>query len=374
MIDFTTSVNSKNDGILQSFFSGSLSNGFYTVNSGSGRISTKYRGKIELEVAPMFSGSCGVITKLSGTDTDEKNITSKTTINVDRRELQLENGRYYMDFSVSNLIILNAKLLNSEPVIKYPSSLLNSYVIDWGNLTISHSGNISIGGYSSNFDSESGYHKLNTSSCSPTMWNNAHASDISVVFDAESAALLKVRMPELNNESGEMFFSGINRLFSKLSRNSAYKFSSWEPYSSTYNNKVSIIRTIFSKPYNVVLRNGEYASGRKFQGDNDTPTEAVARVTAAACSKLKEDYGNDLRIYILKYRPQRRYNLFPIYAQSQESAIFDYSVADGCATSPEYIYEIEDNEDCQENLKEKLDEIAEDIKNFAEYEPAKLVE
>ena len=377
MIDFATGVEFKNSGILQSSFSGSVKNGFYTVSSGEGRISTKFRGRLELEIAPMFSGDSGTITKLHGENTDEQNITSKTTIVVDRSELQFENGLYYMDFSVSNLIILNVKLLNSEPIIKYPSDLYNSYVINWGNSTVSSQGNILIGGYSSNFSLESGYHQLNTSTCCPTMWNSAHASDITMIFDAESPSLLRMTMPERSDENGEMFFCGINRLFSRLQRDSIRKYSSFEPYSSVYNDKVSIVRTIFSKPYNAVLRNGKNTEGVVFQGDDDTPTLAASKVTTAACQKLKNDYGSsNLRIYVIKYRKQEQYSSFPIYGfeSSPDLLPYDYSVVDACATNSEYVYNIADDADSEKNLREKLNEIAADIKSWAGYEAAKLVE
>ena len=45
--------------------------------------------------------------------------------------------------------------------------------------------------------------------------------------------------------------------------------------------------------------------GRVFRTYN--ATEAVREVTKSACAKLKSDWGNNLRVYIIKYRKQTQY-------------------------------------------------------------------
>lgn len=131
-----------------------------------------------------------------------------------------------------------------------------------------------------------------------------------------------------------------------------------------------LIATDFTYPINTVLYNGGYQSDVSISSN-----EAVSKVTAAACAKLKKDYGKDnnrednVRIYVVKYRKQSQYKSFPFYNVTQSNVNHDYSTVDACATSG-YVYDVTTEAD----LNTKLSAIAADIKSFAKYQEAKNVE
>lgn len=96
---------------------------------------------------------------------------------------------------------------------------------------------------------------------------------------------------------------------------------------------------------NTVLRN---ATGV------EDPTTAAKAATAMACSKLKEAYGDNIRIYLVKYRKSDG----------------DYTYLDNCATSTGgKSYDAGDSA----ALKSTLDTIAADLKTWAEYKEARVV-
>ncbi len=90
--------------------------------------------------------------------------------------------------------------------------------------------------------------------------------------------------------------------------------------------------------------------------------------TLDVCTKLKNNWENDLRIYLIKFKQQNKY-------QSQNSGTevnFDYSYLNNCATenTDQYVY---DNIFNQAELEEALRRIAYDIKLWAGYTEAKNV-
>ena len=179
--------------------------------------------------------------------------------------------------------------------------------------------------------------------------------------------------------------SGVTRLFSQFKRDSSNKYCKIQPYSTTYDNKANLIETHFTVPMNMVLSSGGY------QNVGDTPIQGVAKVIAAACKKLKDTYGSNLRIYVIKYRPQSQYKTIATYDQSATNKTHDYSIVDNCATNRnsnsiydttatcsedaqknKYIYGITDSDPsaAREKLNKALAAIAKDIKeNFAGYIP-----
>ncbi|MCR5225023.1 MAG: hypothetical protein K6C34_02975 [Alphaproteobacteria bacterium] len=91
-------------------------------------------------------------------------------------------------------------------------------------------------------------------------------------------------------------------------------------------------------------------------------TAACQEVTKSACAKLKTDYGDDLRIYVIKYRKQDQYKPYP-GANAQD---WDYSYIDDCASGSSRVYDVGNKAD----LESTLDAIATDIKTWAGYEEA----
>ena len=102
------------------------------------------------------------------------------------------------------------------------------------------------------------------------------------------------------------------------------------------------------------------------------PHKACKQVTIDACSKLKTDFSGNIRVYVIKYRKQDQYRIsqqINNFSSSRYGAIdkdFDYSYIDDCASSAEYVYDV----NSKTALESTLDDIADDIKEWADYEEA----
>ena len=96
-------------------------------------------------------------------------------------------------------------------------------------------------------------------------------------------------------------------------------------------------------------------------------TSAVKLVTKDAYTKLKHDWGDNLRVYIIKYRKQTQYK----HPVTQTATNFDYSYLSNCAsgTSAPYMYDIT----TEAQLKSALDAIYTDIEKWAGRTEAKNV-
>lgn len=92
------------------------------------------------------------------------------------------------------------------------------------------------------------------------------------------------------------------------------------------------------------------------------------KFTLDACTKLKNDWGNNLRIYLIKFRKRNKYQS----KNSGREVNFDYSYLNNCATENTDQY-IHDNIFNQAELEEALRRIAHDIKLWAGYTEVKNV-
>ena len=92
------------------------------------------------------------------------------------------------------------------------------------------------------------------------------------------------------------------------------------------------------------------------------------KVTLNACEKLKNDWGDYLRIYLLLFRKQNKH----INKNSKTEVNFDYSYLNNCATANTSQY-VKDNLLNQYSLEEALEEVAHDIKAWAGYTEAKNI-
>ncbi len=130
-------------------------------------------------------------------------------------------------------------------------------------------------------------------------------------------------------------------------------------------------------PINITLfygADGSTTHAYHWQTDSDgqittlDPTEAVKKVTKDACAKLKNDWGTDLRVYLIKYRKQSKY----LHKITKSQIDFDYSYLNDCATevTEPYIYENITN---QSELNAALTNIYNNIKTWAERSDAKNV-
>ena len=142
----------------------------------------------------------------------------------------------------------------------------------------------------------------------------------------------------------------------------------------------------YTQPINMVLynyMNKPSNTASYVTPGNDFNRVALKQLTTDVCAKLKSDHGNNLRIYIVKYRKQTQYNALlrngaAAHKDSTKNFSDDhaYDAVDACASSSNYVYDIADNANAEANLKAALANIAADIKSasFANYRPAKNVE
>ncbi|MBQ7673807.1 MAG: hypothetical protein IJT36_04705 [Alphaproteobacteria bacterium] len=344
MIDFNTNTSAKN-GVLTANFNGTYNNGYYELSS-SGRISTPHRGSLIFKYAGVFSNDTGY-----------------STSTIQKTSLSNSGGLYYYNWGSNSYMLLNVKF-DFESTLWYPYNLMNTQTLDWRNNNMSIPSGIGISSYS-NYNSTEGYHRLKTNACSPFMYrrySSGYHSDITAVLNAQKSILTNFTLPDYSYTAGDTYISGVVRLFSPQKRDSAKNYCELKPYSDAYDDKVNLLATSFTYPMNTVL------SKQGYQSANETPIHAVSDLTAAACTKLKTTYGNNLRIYLIKYRAQSAYSTFPYYDRNPIATSHNYSIVDACAT-PGYVYSASD----QDTLKNKLDEIAADIKNWVGYEDAKNV-
>ena len=350
LIDFNSGERSEKNGILTMSGSMTADNGFY-VASGTQTAYSPFRGRFELRYARSLTN----------------NNTGIDTSTIQKTSMTHSNGRYYYNWNLNSSYVLLYLRFYHEPEMLYPYGFGNSLNLDWRDNTLGIPTGLSVSsrsGYNTGF----GYHQLDTSSCSPTMYRkyattHPYTSDISAVLEARNPLLANITMPEYTKTS---YLNGVTRLFSQQKRDSARTYSQLQPNSTTYNNTANLISTNFTVSQNRVLT----ANG--YQSSGETPTNAVSDVTAAACTKLKNTYGNNLRIYVVKYKAQEKYNSFPYKDKASTATDHDYTTVDNCASSSSYLY----SASTPDELNEALNAIATDIKSasFGNWQEAQNVE
>jgi hypothetical protein len=194
--------------------------------------------------------------------------------------------------------------------------------------------------------------------------------------------------------------SGLNRFYTSWEDrpNSVYARIPGFMWSKYFNDKFGSLYWIMGTmtlPINTVLWAGASGSTlHSYQWQSDAngnwngcdATTALKRVTQAACEKLKQEHGDNLRIYLIKYRKQTQYK----HPVTGEAVDFDYDYLDYCASPRNADSMSDESEEIQKNkcicdiyadepseAKEKLGKalkaVAEDIKKWAGYEDAKNV-
>lgn len=246
--------------------------------------------------------------------------------------------------------------------------------VNYTNPSISYDSSVISGTFSTFYNILRGNHSISSnatgktiSTITPrTLWGDiTHITDDYGSYSAYMNVILG------SDYNSDYYMPGCIRIFSPIIRGSTYKYLTCTEKSgtnSTIGGAADLIATEITYPINYVLYRGGYQ-----QNINTTPTEAISKVTAAACQKLKADFGNNLRIYVIKYRKQLKYKSFPIQGISQTNVNHDYSTVDACAsgTGTPYIYDISTETD----LKNALNAIAENIKkaDFANFKDAQNV-
>ena len=138
------------------------------------------------------------------------------------------------------------------------------------------------------------------------------------------------------------------------------------------------MRSYKGKVVKIILENGfdltvtpehKLFASRCSLKQNAVYLEYFSNVTKDACAKLKTDHGDNLRIYVVKYRKQEKYK----HPVTGSETAFDYTYLDECATknAEPYLYDVSD----EDGLKSALQKIADDIKSsgFANYKQAENV-
>ena len=370
VIEFSSGTNGKK-GILSASLSGSNSNEYYTINSSStsGILRANKKGNLELTVAPKFNTTSGTIKIGSG---ETQTLYKQETFKIDFSDMVYDSENdYHVNLTLGNLILIKATYYY-RPDIRFPYGMERTQILDWRNESMSTAlnlagSNISMMGTYDNYDYADKYHKLNTNSCSPKVWNTQFASDISALVsvkennDAKTKMFMELVMPEYAYSDTDTYFTGSIRLFSPVTRDSAQNFCQIQPHyedDGKYNDMANMIAHSFTTPYNSVL------SYNGYQEVEDTPTQAAAKATADICSKLKQEHGDNLRIYVIEYRKQLGYKTFSGGETRNFVTDHAYKTIEDCA---DYWYEINSEED----LKDRLGKIASDIKDFAGYTDAR---
>ena len=403
MIDFvnTNSPTAKNGVLGTSGLSGTNTDWLYTVGSASGaRLTAGKLGAIELIVAPsMTSASGGTLTLLHGSDTAQKTITEKTTIVIPASDMQVSGtapgATYYIDFNCTNLVFLRAKFVKWQPIFTKPSVPSRSSVIDYSqNVSNKPSYNtnnktlVFTQQDNATYDTALGYWRLTGGShCIVDMQKYAKNDFFFFTEEYNPQSKSVAKAIWYGNGNQKTYQSRISAMYLPGMVGMFFKGTEYWPgfgHGGSGNHKM--IYGGFTQPINAVL----YGYGMGGNGSTNINTDAYVN---DACSKLKT---TGARVYVVKFRKQDKYNNIVSNNVTRYSNLtgsntwtdtptnHSYSEIDTCATSTGgKVYDIGTAaDDTASNgtsanataLKETLDDIAADIKNWAGYEEATLAE
>ena len=315
-------------------------------------------------------------------------ISEQTTITLKKEDLKLNHiaDKYYADLSLKDLIILKAELKNAEPFVKYPMAeeLKRCSVIDFSqnlsgkpkyNSSWAVFGN-SLNGTIENtttYDESLGYWVTtgtnnNFMDMKPYSKNDFFALWENIYDGFSRGGIWYTDDDGVETRHIDTYIPGLMKFF--LNINQGSPFIGIRPLDGA---KQKFIVAGFSQPINMVLYNymnkPENTDGY-VDPANDFNRVALRKVTTEACNKLKSE---GTRIYVIKYRVQDKHSELQrtsYTGYSTSSRNHDYEAVEGCASGTDYLKEAENST----QLQEILSEIAADIKDWADYEPAKLIE
>ena len=413
MIDFCGAKTSQN-GVLRQATSGGISNGLYICTSGS--IISGLRGEIELTVVPKFGFN--ITSKFrftSGSNTTEKTISSKYKITIPETDLSPIRYTYNPDGSVastiystpgfvaSNLALIKAKIKVSAYDFVKSATPSRSSVVDFSQNVngkpVHAAASLAVFGKNHNgdlpevtFDSTIGYWCANNTGYLHFYdWQPYSKNDhYCFVEDLNEPAAMFGEWFANSTHTGHerkyyWYRSGITKVWSDYLQN-------WPVPGYHVYGKYKLIYGGYTQPINAVLYNYGVNTAKNVTSitanyvspNNDFNRTVMKRLTTDACTKLK---NANARVYVVKYRKQANWNCLTRAAQlkyNQITTAHSYSEIDACATSTGgKVYDIGTAaDDTASNgtsanataLKETLDAIAADIKSWAGYEAAKLVE
>jgi hypothetical protein len=384
---------------------------YYECVSGNGTLTFPKKYLVKIVVESIDGSGTFQFTNVTG-NTVLHTVTGRTEFFVEPVNMTATNN---ITFNMTNIRLISAEITNRpyqivnttcqylplrlpemSRVVDFSQSVndrprFSSNFIAYGQRATSH------GVAGSYYDSNLGYwiSKSSGDSTRPNMSGNNCTFNQNVVGDyyllienigdtAPEGRFFNLRGPATYTYNGntnkcEMYYlTGLTRRFQVVSDfpNSNYVIFDTEGSPIP---KVKFICAGFTWPVNGVLYWGmdggtEHAyTWQSIVGDvqnvtNVTdPSVACQNVTVSACAKLKEDFGSNVRIYVIKYRKQPNYK-HPI---SGSTIAFDYSYLDSCAsgTAAPFLYDVAN----EEELNDALSAVATDIKTWAGYKPAENV-
>ena len=193
---------------------------------------------------------------------------------------------------------------------------------------------------------------------------NYGPSDANMIFESTDGAPTGHTWSGGDESANNVNAPGYIRKFFQIIRRSARNFVEFLGPKTT-----QIMFTDFSYPINSVLLWG-FGENKIYNYEWQYTSHAenvynqnmrLSRVTNDACEKLKTDYKDVSRIYVVKFRPQTDTQKI-----SGESS---YSLIGKCASRDNLIFEAK----TEKELQEALQKIADDIKEFADYQPASIL-
>ena len=300
------------------------------------------------------------------------------------REIQSRGGRrvYEVQLSLSNVKINSVEVMSDG--MSYAQTSLGGRFFDGASGRSSSDDLLQTGGNFPRVDDAS--HVNTNASDNRQIETRAYPGDGNLVIKNDaigSEAIGRQRFWAGNTETlapGELV-PGLLRKFFPLWREHERHFIATSSTSTEYAAK--LITTEFSHPINSVLFFGQdatsslalsndwqTAAGAASRGSSiHNQQEALGIVARDACRKLIRDYGEEnVRIYLVKYRGQVDYRSMP----DGGLVPHDYQWIEECATMIDGASNIRKiyNPNTEGELKEVMEAIALDIKEFAEYRAA----
>ena len=375
IIDFynnnTTSRNSSYRALTYSGASGSDVGGGLYSRTGTGTINLLKRGKLRLKIMPSPATKTGTFKFTTGSDTTSKTVTGTFYVTIDVKDQAVSGNQWYVSFDMTDIVLVKAEFI-WEPgplAVALPNENRSAYV-DFSQTSDSkpyhsNSSRFTFGSdINGTIPDKTTYDSILKRWCTTKVTNKFYDQ------------ILKYKNLMWLITENDSNFSSLTHLYysADTNTNSSSQLYTYLPglvrttytadqvwnYLGFYPTEETAILTAagITLPYNTALCT-------KY-GLVD-PNEGLKQLTKDACSKLKPDNGTDnVRIYIVKFREQTTHSERTRNGEGmiKDSVDNDYSYLDECSS---YIYSATD----QSDLQDKLNLIAKDIKEWAEYTDAK---
>ncbi|GHU19738.1 hypothetical protein FACS189472_09940 [Alphaproteobacteria bacterium] len=361
-------------------------NGLYTVTDGEMHITLKY-GDVELTIGPAIGSDSSTFKFDSGHDTDEKTVTGIMRLEIPASDM-IKNGNIFKtpNFDMKNIVLLKAKFSSIPHMnpVRRPDDNVTRYVDFYDEEATTAPSEPYVSGSDIAFGDETdaiagtdiiwdeslkSWVTKDTADGQNYFYNKNINGDFFCIMHEIGKNSNETAPPPLvlwyqkdgaaidssTQESLAAYLPGTHRMFATPD---SY-YDAFKVCNASNGAQYKMISGGFTKPINAVLKNHNGGT-------------TIQELTTEACTNLKTSYGNNIRIYVVKYR------------MPTPSASNAYDHINACATDPAYVYDVGENNyngttntlSAEKNLQKALDAIAADIKSagFANYEEAHTVE